>query len=366
MTERGIHKNNAFRIRNLMKRAEAGEKLVLAFLGGSITQGALSSVPETCYAYLVYQWWRKQYPAAEFVYVNGGIGGTSSQFGTARVQEDILDANPDFVVVDFTVNDKDTDLFMETYESLVRRLLKASSSPAVMALCNVYYDSGVSAMNVHRRILEHYQIPYVSMEETVYRDIQEGVLNQEDVTPDGLHPHDRGHRMLADWVIRLLQVIQENQEDEDEFLLSETSPLTPCGYEGARRIQNADSACVCQGFEKDLREKEGILDIFSKGWEARQEGASIHIEAEGSCLAVQYRKSVHHPAPVAMAYVDGNREKGVLLDGNFEETWGDCLFITTLLHHGVEGKHDIDIEIIRSVETEETSFYLVSVIAASP
>ena len=79
-------------IKDVMKRAEAGEKLTIGFIGGSITQGSLSSTPQKCYAYLVYEWWVRTFPQAEFKYVNAGIGGTTSQFGVARVQDDLLDA----------------------------------------------------------------------------------------------------------------------------------------------------------------------------------------------------------------------------------------------------------------------------------
>ena len=41
---------NPARLVRLMKRAQEGEALTLGFFGGSITQGCLSSVPETCYA----------------------------------------------------------------------------------------------------------------------------------------------------------------------------------------------------------------------------------------------------------------------------------------------------------------------------
>ena len=74
------------RLKNLMKRAANGESLVIGFLGGSITQGSLSSTPKTCYAYLVYEWWKKSFPNAAFSFVNGGIGGTTSHYGGARAQ----------------------------------------------------------------------------------------------------------------------------------------------------------------------------------------------------------------------------------------------------------------------------------------
>ena len=40
--------------RQVMDRAKAGEALNIAFLGGSITQGSLSSKPELCYASVSY------------------------------------------------------------------------------------------------------------------------------------------------------------------------------------------------------------------------------------------------------------------------------------------------------------------------
>lgn len=43
-------------------------RLVIGFIGGSITQGSLSSTPQTCYAYRVYTWWKETFPQAEFVY----------------------------------------------------------------------------------------------------------------------------------------------------------------------------------------------------------------------------------------------------------------------------------------------------------
>lgn len=82
------------RLKNLMKRAANGESLVIGFLGGSITQGSLSSTPKTCYAYLVYEWWKKSFPNAAFSFVNGGIGGTTSHYGGARAWKDVLCYRP--------------------------------------------------------------------------------------------------------------------------------------------------------------------------------------------------------------------------------------------------------------------------------
>ena len=137
--ERGIsNPGNLYRMKNLMARAEAGETLNIGFLGGSITQGCLASTPELCYAYRVFQWWEKTFPQAEFHYINAGIGGTTSHFGTARAESDLLSHEPDFVIIEFSVNDDSTEFFRETYGGLVRRVWQDENEPAVMLVHNVY------------------------------------------------------------------------------------------------------------------------------------------------------------------------------------------------------------------------------------
>jgi acyl-CoA thioesterase I len=61
-----------------MKKAVRKEDIVVGFFGGSITIGALSSIPKTCYAYLVYDWWVKKFPNCAIKYINAGIGATTS------------------------------------------------------------------------------------------------------------------------------------------------------------------------------------------------------------------------------------------------------------------------------------------------
>ena len=131
--EKGIaNVGDVSRMKEVMARARRGEQLVIGFIGGTITQGSLSSTPQTCYAYRVYTWWKETFPQAEFVYCNAGIGGTTSEFGAARVGTDLLAERPDFVIVEFSVNDESTEHFKETYEGLVRKILGAAWNPAVL------------------------------------------------------------------------------------------------------------------------------------------------------------------------------------------------------------------------------------------
>ena len=359
------------RLKNLMKRAANGESLVIGFLGGSITQGSLSSTPETCYAYLVYEWWKKSFPNAAFSFVNGGIGGTTSHYGGARAWKDVLCYRPDIVTVDFSVNDDANEFFEETYEGTLRRLLMAPSAPAVVVLNNVFYDTGKNAQDYHNRIADHYGIPHVSIKDTVYPDVESGKIVRADITPDNLHPNDKGHRLVADEICKLLDSIKEELEKEDiegkiietNDLASLPAPLTENAYEHSRLIQIQDNEAILDGFLVDPIEKKGMLDIFKNGWTAAHTNDKISFEIECSCLAVQYRKSVQQPVPKAKAVIDGDEAHAVILDGNFTEDWGDCLYLEPLLHHAEKKVHRIEITVTDAKDIVRP-FYLVSLIVS--
>lgn len=363
--------DNITRLKNLMKRAANGESLVIGFLGGSITQGSLSSTPKTCYAYLVYEWWKKSFPNAEFSFVNGGIGGTTSHYGGARAWKDVLCYRPDIVTVDFSVNDDANEFFEETYEGTLRRLLAAPSAPAVVVLNNVFYDTGKNAQDYHNRIADHYGIPHVSIKDTIFPDVESGKIVRADITPDNLHPNDKGHRLVADEICKLLDSIKEELEKEDtegkiietNDLASLPAPLTENAYEHSRLIQIQDNEAILDGFLVDPIEKKGMLDIFKNGWTAAHTNDKISFEIECSCLAVQYRKSVQQPVPKAKAVIDGDEAHAVILDGNFTEDWGDCLYLEPLLHHAEKKVHRIEITVTDAKDIVRP-FYLVSLIVS--
>ena len=359
-----VNRGNQDRIKKVMKRAQAGEKITLGFLGGSITQGSLSSTPETCYAYLVYEWWKKTFPNAEFVYLNAGIGGTTSQFGVARVESDLLRYKPDFVIVEFSVNDDNNEFFLETYEGLIRRIYGKEEKPAVLIVHNVCYDTGKNAEEQHLKIGKHYDIPCVGMKETIYALIEKGELQNRDITPDDLHPNDKGHSLVAEVITYFLNTMYENIEQEEETEKEFPKPITPNNFENSTRFQNANCETECFGFVEDKQKQENIREIFRNGWTAEHKDDKIILYVEGTSIAVQYRKSVNKPTPVGVVVIDGEEEKAVTLDGNFEEDWGDCLYITTAATGLEHKKHKVEIRIIEEHADDVVPFYLVSVIGA--
>ena len=360
------------RLKAALTKGLAGEPVTAVFLGGSITQGFLASAPERCYTARTAAWLKAQLPAADVKFVNAGIGATDSQFGVARADADVLAYQPDVVFVEFSVNDEAREHYQETYEGLVRKLLK--SGAAVVLIHSVRYDDGTNAEEFHLPVGRHYGLPCVSMRATLWNKIQQGELTAEEITTDMLHPNDRGHELMAEGICHLLgKVLAEAKGEGAGAGAAEATgagvaaakaadavagaaaagdaalpaPLVSDEYENSLRIDNRTADADPDGFEPDLTPQTDITDCFRNGWKATRKGAKIGFTVYGSSLAVQFRRTIQGPAPVARAVVDGDENNAVILDGNYDQTWGDWLALTTIAEHIAGGEHRLEIEIIR-------------------
>ncbi len=357
------NRGNLMRLKDCMRRAKAGEALKIGFVGGSITQGSLATAEDKCYAYHVYSWWKQTFPQAEFEYINAGIGGTTSQFGVARVQEDLLEKEPDFVIVEFSVNDKSTEHFLETYEGLVRKILKWKTNPAVLLVHSVYYDSGANAQLMHAKIGRYYDLPCVSMQSSVFAKVVDGSIPKDEITPDSLHPNDVGHRLEAEIITSFLELVLGDLQTKETTCVVKEAPLTANEYENSVRFRSENANAVLDGFCVDETPQEGITDRFKGGWTAGAAGAGITFTVKGSCIGIQYRRIIDHPAQIAEVILDGKRAG--LLDANFDETWGDNLELDTIAEHIENTSHEVTIRLIEAPKEAVKPFYLVSVIASS-
>ncbi|MCR4585670.1 MAG: hypothetical protein K5686_08090 [Lachnospiraceae bacterium] len=331
-------RGNLHALKEVMRRAASGERIKTAFIGGSITQGYSATDGTKCYAYLTAEWFRKNFPDAQIEYINAGIGATTSQYGVARAERDLLCHDPDVVFVEFSVNDADSAFFMETYEGLIRRILKAprenGGSRAVILLHNIKYDDGSTAEAAHYRIGEHYDLPCISVKSSIYAAIKDGDLRFEDITADGLHPGDEGHRLLAEVICYSLKKALDDMENPEEPAAELPAPLTVNGFEDSSVIGNDYTRVTMRGFVRDTREKEYDTDCFRGGFTGHKARNEICFRFRGSSVAVQYRRTVKRPALIAEAVIDGDEDNAVILDGNFDQDWGDCLSLTTVMYHG--------------------------------
>ncbi len=207
---------NYARVKRVLEKAKRGEEVTIAFVGGSITQGAgATPIHHKAYAYQTWERFRKIF-GENVRLIKAGVGGTPSELGMIRFERDVLrggSVRPDLIVVEFAVNDEGDETKGLCYESLVRKCLALSEETAVMLLFAVFADDE----NLEERLVpvgERYELPMVSIRRAVvpqfYLKANEGrVLAKSQFFYDIYHPANIGHTIMADCLMYMLKKIDE-------------------------------------------------------------------------------------------------------------------------------------------------------------
>ncbi|MBR3741967.1 MAG: SGNH/GDSL hydrolase family protein [Clostridia bacterium] len=199
---------NNRRLKNVIRRAQAGEEITLATIGGSITEGAGAKTYQECYASRFAQGFTARYGAGDgsnVRLVNAGVGGTASTFGLMRYQRDIVDrvqdadGLPDLVIVEFSVNDYQEPTGHRCFESLVKTILSQPNEPAVILLFAVFQD-GFNLQDELKKVGETYDLMMVSVKDAAYPHVGKE-WTAEEFFFDEYHPTSFGHGVMADCLL---------------------------------------------------------------------------------------------------------------------------------------------------------------------
>lgn len=192
------------RLRAVFKKAEAGKPLVIAAIGGSITQGAWSTSADKNYVSRVFGWWQATFPKSKMTLINAGIGQTDSKFGEKRLDKDLLSYKPDFVITEWANNDAGTPEMRASYKRVVERIMKSPTHPAVLMLFTMdrkWSNSEDNQIPIGREL----NLPMVALREAIMPEEKSGQMNPLDRTADPIHPNDLGHEIIAELVAYRLQ-----------------------------------------------------------------------------------------------------------------------------------------------------------------
>lgn len=227
-----------------LDKADRGETITVAYLGGSITFGAscwplsgtnadgepydFSSYDRDLQSWRAqtFDWLRAQYEntPGQFRQVNAAIGGTPSLLGAYRLEQDVLSQNPDLVFVEFAVNDSSVATLTQDDPSASRSMLRTCRSivdrlraqnPDVMifiplsthrVMVGSAYESWTTLDLGHdqlRLAAEMLRVPYVSIKESFESSRPEGqdpYYDGPDTAGNYVHPAPAGHTAYAETV----------------------------------------------------------------------------------------------------------------------------------------------------------------------
>lgn len=248
-----MHMGNPARLQKALDKAKSGEDITIAFIGGSITQGA-GAVPinSKCYAYETFR------GLCEYLgigtdrnvhFVKAGVGGTPSELGMIRYERDVLrvqengkviDNPPDIVIVEFAVNDEGDETKGECYDSLVRKILMGENKPAVILLFAVFADD----WNLQERLSPvglAYELPMVSVKDAVVEQFcqrpGEGrMVSKNQFFYDSYHPTNVGHRIMADCILHLIKEADAQCRQKDNLCLERIGPPLGNAFEQVKLL----------------------------------------------------------------------------------------------------------------------------------
>lgn len=203
-----VQKGSLYRIRRAIEKAERGEEVVIAYLGGSITQGAGAKPINTeSYAYRSFQAFRKRFGKGngENVHlIKAGAGGTCSELGLTRYELDVLrrgTVTPDILFLEYAVNDGGDETDGVCFESLARMAMDGPGEPAVILLFAVF----MSDFNLQERMIpvgRRLKLPMISIRDAVVPQFSQEspVITKRQFFYDLFHPSNEGHRVMADCI----------------------------------------------------------------------------------------------------------------------------------------------------------------------
>lgn len=227
-----LHAGNNQRLKTAIEKAIRGEDVTIAYIGGSITQGAGAKPIHTeCYAYQSYLRFKELFGkngGENIHFVKAGVGGTPSELGVIRYDRDILrdgSVKPDIVVVEFAVNDAGDETKGNCFESLCLKILSADHRPAVILLFSVFMND----WNLQERLSpigRSYNLPMVSVKDAVSEQFRLGknegnIISKRQFFYDIYHPTNDGHRVMADCLAYLFSETHKALKDEKDILLDQ-------------------------------------------------------------------------------------------------------------------------------------------------
>ncbi|NQT87796.1 SGNH/GDSL hydrolase family protein, partial [bacterium] len=209
---------------NVLGKLQGDGAVRIAYFGGSIT-AQNGWRPKTL------AWFRKTWPGVTIAEINAAIGGTGSDLGVYRCQQDVLQHKPDLVFVEFAVNDGGAapERIYRSMEGIVRQTWRANPETDI---CFIYtfhtghvkayregnFNRSAAAME---RLADHYAIPSITVALPIVQleaagklifTVPRGTKGPERkivFSHDACHPTDGGHEVYTETIIKAFADIQK-------------------------------------------------------------------------------------------------------------------------------------------------------------
>ena len=330
---------------SVMKKAEAGEPVTIAVIGGSITQGSISNGPldkeiktRACYADIFFSWWKETFPETEVTVVNAGIGGTDSYLGVHRVQEDVLDYHPDLVLVEYSVNDGANNSYKNSYDNLVRKILLSEGNPAVMLLF-MGQTTLVSAQSVHQFVGFNYELPMISHLNLITDFFETGRYTAEEMSGDVSHPSVFGHAIVGELLWDYLNNVYAELDSYGEPAVFDKKAITKQRYQDAELVGVGDIVPDSIG---TFVESKADFNGWGTVWSNLSGDGEITFTVTCRNLGILFWRATSSNYATYEVWVDGEYKAD--LKAEFKDGWGAYAYSQEIFVSEEDTEHTITLK----------------------
>ena len=304
---------NTERICNKITQAKKGEKTTIAFIGGSITEG---NGLETCYAKRSYNYFASTYGTGSNVkYINAGLSGTSSVVGLMRAQKDILDAKPDVIFIEFSVNDHPEDIYKKGFEALVKKCLSQDNDPAVVIIIT-RAKGGYSMQTQMADVGKNYNIPVISMDNALTQAFKTGYLQPGDYYSDEYHPHPSGCALISDCISYFFRQAYRTKDSTTPYVIPSTS-----AYGSEYSTASIIPVSELEKLETGSFSNDSSYSRFAYGWKYNKNSGNkpMTFSTTGKGIFMVFKSNQNSSLGVLNVTVNG---KTASISGNRNYAWG--------------------------------------------
>lgn len=291
------------RLERVMNKIKKGEDVTIAAFGGSITTGYNSNpINKNSWAAITGQWFKdkaKEYNC-NLKFMNEGVSGTDSVFGSVRVQDHLLNNKVDFVFLEFAMNDQwlEKEVRNRSYEGVIRQIENNSETGIMALFVNERFGSQSGQQSEQQPICEYYDIPYVSWKDCAKEEYGQNVnWDQWFDGQEGIHPSNKGHAKIAEYITARLEKIWTSLPEENNLRDVNKElpvPFSKLNYEKVTFFTNENITPLTNtGWENSSPvHPEWVSHGNAKqGWSTTKEGAELTFKIKAHGINVLYSES---------------------------------------------------------------------------
>ena len=215
----------------------------ILFIGDSISTGVGASGPANGYTTLITAALNRRHKGYKYEEINLAISGSTlvdqlwpvpNSSAYPYILKKVIRSKPDIVVIQHGTNDNaagsSIGQFLWSYREIVRTIKE--KFPQTKIVCMTICPSWGIGKSTERWLTQaNVGIQEIAaMENTLLAHTNYNLKNRREIFPDGIHPNDEGHRIMAASVLKALDENNNKSKNSFDFICDGLGQYRICAY----------------------------------------------------------------------------------------------------------------------------------------